>query len=242
MHLQLPFREYTAIKNPRASLELKGVGNLTQNVIIKSNKFGLIVYMNPDAEYSQILDEMRVKFTESAKFFKGATMAITFEGKILTKLQEQEIIELITDVAHVQIVCIFDKEENTERLYQSVVEESLEDLPRKEGQFYRGTLKKRQVLESEKSIIVLGDVEFGATVVSKGNIVVLGTIRGTVHAGAAGNRKAFIVALSMKPQSMRIADVTARHVYLRKEEKADAKIARLEGERIYIDPLKNQEW
>ena len=104
MHLQLPFREYTAIKNPRASLELKGVGNLTQNVIIKSNKFGLIVYMNPDAEYSQILDEMRVKFTESAKFFKGATMAITFEGKILTKLQEQEIIELITDVAHVQIV------------------------------------------------------------------------------------------------------------------------------------------
>lgn len=215
---------------------------MKQKVIIKSNKYGLIVHMDPETEYAQILEEMREKFTESAKFFRDATMAVTFEGRILTKPQEQEIIELISDVAHVHIVCIFDKNENTERLYQSVVEQSLEDMPKKEGQFYKGTLKKRQVLESEKSIIILGDVDFGATVVSKGNIVVLGTIRGTVHAGAAGNRDAFIVALSMKPQMMRIADAAAPQVYLRKEEKPEAKIARLDGERIYIDPLKNLDW
>lgn len=215
---------------------------MTQKVIIKCNKYGLIVHMDPDAEYTQILDEVKEKFKESVRFFKDATMAITFEGRILTKPQEQEIIELITDVAHVHIVCIFDKNENTERLYQSVVERSLEDMPKKEGQFYKGTLKKRQVLESEKSIIILGDVEFGATVVSKGNIVVLGTIRGTVHAGAAGNRNAFIVALSMKPQMMRIADTAAPHVYLRKEEKPEARIAWMDGERIYIDPLRNQDW
>ena len=140
------------------------------------------------------------------------------------------------------IVCIFDNNENTERLYQSVVEQSLEDMPRREGQFYRGTLKKRQVLESEKSIIVLGDVEYGATVVSKGNIVVLGTIWGNVHAGAAGNKNAFIVALSMKPQSLRIADIMENHMYIRKEEKPEAKIAWMDGERIYIDTLKEQDW
>lgn len=210
-------------------------------VIIKSNKYGLIVHMDPEVPYSAILEELRTKFTESAKFFRDATMGITFEGRILTKPQEQEIIELITEVARINIVCIFDTNENTERLYQSVVERSLEDLPRREGQFYRGTLKKRQVLESEKSIIILGDVDFGATVVSKGNIVVLGTIRGSVHAGAAGNKKAFVVALSMKPQLLKIADTSAHHVYLRKEPKAEAKIAWLDGERIYIDPLRNQD-
>ena len=176
------------------------------------------------------------------KFFKDASMAITFEGRVLTKPQEEEIIDLITDIAHIHIVCIFDKNENTERLYKSVVEECLEDLPRREGQFYRGTLKKRQVLETEKSIIILGDVEFGATVVSRGNIVVLGTIRGTVHAGAAGNKNAFVVALAMKPQMLKIAGVGANRVYLRKGEKPEARIARLDEEHISIGPLKNQIW
>ena len=185
---------------------------MNQKVVIKSNKYGLIVHMDPEAEYKQILEELRTSFTESAKFFKDASMAITFEGRVLTKPQEEEIIDLITDIAHIHIVCIFDKNENTERLYKSVVEECLEDLPRREGQFYRGTLKKRQVLETEKSIIILGDVEFGATVVSRGNIVVLGTIRGTVHAGAAGNKNAFVVALAMKPQMLKIAGVGANRV------------------------------
>lgn len=215
---------------------------MKQKVIIKSNKYGLVVHLDAEAEYEAILEELRLKFSESARFFRDAAMAVTFEGRVLTRVQEQEIISLISDAAHVHIVCIFDKDENTERLYQSVVEQSLEDLPRREGQFYRGTLKKRQVLETEKSIIVLGDVDFGATVVSKGNIVVLGAIRGAVHAGAAGNRDAFIIALSMKPQMLRIADIAAPQVYLRKEEKPEARIAKVDGEHIYIDPLKNHEW
>jgi len=198
--------------------------------------------MDPNSTYEEIYSDVKEKFSDASKFFKGAHMAITFEGHVLTKIQEQELIETISEMAKVQIVCIFDNNENTERLYQSVVEQSLEDLPRREGQFYRGTLKKRQVLESEKSIIVLGDVDFGATVVSKGNIVVLGTIRGTVHAGASGNKNAFVVALSMKPQSLRIADVAENRLYIRKEEKPEAKIAWLDGERIYIDPLKDLNW
>lgn len=196
--------------------------------------------MNPLVSYDEILEEIRTKFTDSAKFFKDATMAITFEGRILTKLQEEEIIETITEVSNIQIVCIYDNNENTEKLYQSIVEQSLEDLPRKEGQFYKGTLKKRQLLETEKSIVILGDVDFGATVVSKGNIVVLGTIRGSVHAGAAGNRNAFVVALSMKPQALRIADVSTKKLYIRKEEKPDAKIARIDGDRIYVDLISEQ--
>lgn len=215
---------------------------MKQKVVIKSNKYGLIVHLDSEGDYQDMLKELTEKFTESARFFKDATMAITFEGRVLTKGQEQEIIDMISDTAHVHIVCIFDTNENTERLYQSIVERSLEDMPKREGQFYKGTLKKRQVLETEKSIIILGDVESGAKVISKGNIVVLGTIRGSVHAGAAGNEDAFIVALSMKPQALRIGDKEAQHVYIRKEEKPEAKIAWLDGERIYIDPLTNQEW
>lgn len=215
---------------------------MKQKVVIKSNKYGLIVYMDPESTFAEILAEVKEKFADAAKFFKGAHMAITFEGRVLTRPQEHELIDTMTEMAKVHIVCIFDQNENTERLYQGVVEQCLEDMPRREGQFYRGTLKKRQVLESEKSIIVLGDVEHGATVVSKGNIVVIGTIHGTVHAGASGNKNAFIVALAMKPQALKIADAEENHLYVRKEERPEAKIAWLDGERIYIDPLKDLNW
>ena len=66
---------------------------MNQKVVIKSNKYGLIVHMDPEAEYKQILEELRTSFTESAKFFKDASMAITFEGRVLTKPQEEEIID-----------------------------------------------------------------------------------------------------------------------------------------------------
>ena len=89
---------------------------MNQKVVIKSNKYGLIVHMDPEAEYKQILEELRTSFTESAKFFKDASMAITFEGRVLTKPQEEEIIDLITDIAHIHIVCILDKNENPESL------------------------------------------------------------------------------------------------------------------------------
>lgn len=36
---------------------------MKQKVIIKSNKYGLIVHMDPDAEYTEILKELREKFT-----------------------------------------------------------------------------------------------------------------------------------------------------------------------------------
>ena len=60
-----------------------------------------------------------------------------------------------------------------------MLDESLEAIHEKDGQFYKGTLRGRQVLESEQSIVIIGDIEEGATVASKGNVIVTGTIYGT---------------------------------------------------------------
>ena len=66
-------------------------------------------------------------------------------------------------------------------------------------------------------------------------------VRGTVHAGATGDRNAFITALSMRPHVMKIADIVSTHTYLQ-DETVRPSIARLDGKRIYIDPLENLEW
>ena len=74
--------------------------------------------------------------------------------------------------------------------------------------------------------------------ISNGNIIVLGAIKGTAFAGAMGNKNAFIFALDMSPMQVRIADTIARAPD--KPDKSQAanqpRIAFLENDTIYIEP------
>ena len=110
-----------------------------------------------------------------------------------------------------------------------------------DGRFYKGTLRSGQVLESETSIIILGDVNPGARVISKGNVIVLGTLKGNIYVGAAGNENAFVAALSMEPMQIRIGDVIARcsdNGPVKKKKTEDKpKIAYVEDGNIYIEPI-----
>ena len=63
-----------------------------------------------------------------------------------------------------------------------------------ETKFHRGSLRSGQKLETEGSLVILGDVNSGAEVIASDNIVVLGALRGLAHAGAKGNEQAIIAA------------------------------------------------
>ena len=76
--------------------------------------------------------------------------------------------------------------------------------------FYKGTLRSGQKLEADNSIVIIGDVNPGASVVAGGNIVIIGNLTGSVQAGATGNRNCFVIALSMSPIQIQIADIIAR--------------------------------
>jgi len=58
--------------------------------------------------------------------------------------------------------------------------------------------------------IVLGDVNPGAQIVAAGDIVVMGTLRGMVHAGATGDHTACAAAFRLAPTQLRIASYLAR--------------------------------
>jgi len=60
------------------------------------------------------------------------------------------------------------------------------------------------------TIVILGDLNPGGTVVAQGDIFVWGRLRGVAHAGAGGNRNCRIMALQMEPTQLRIADAVAR--------------------------------
>jgi septum site-determining protein MinC len=75
---------------------------------------------------------------------------------------------------------------------------------------HQGTLRAGDHLEVAGSVLVLGDVNPGARVSAGGDVLVWGRLRGTAHAGCAGDGRARIVALQLRPLQLRIATAVAR--------------------------------
>jgi septum formation inhibitor MinC len=102
------------------------------------------------------------------------------------------------------------------------------------------TLRSGQKVETEHSVVVLGDVNSGAEVVAGGDIIVLGTLRGIAHAGAydetGGGR--IILCLNMQPTQLRIGTVISRGVA--EERSGDGprgpEIARVQSNLIVVEP------
>lgn len=213
---------------------------MSNSVVIKGNKYGIVVVMDPDVPFDELKESLIEKFQSASKFFDKAKMALSFEGRKLSPAEEKEILNIISENSDLNIVCVIDSDEIRERAFKNAVEDKLEELSSQTGQFYKGTLRSGQVLESESSIIVLGDVNPGARVVAKGNVIILGALKGIVFAGANGNPDAFVVALEMNPMQIRIADVIARSndsISLKPSKTIDPKIAFVDDENIYIEKL-----
>lgn len=209
-------------------------------VMIKSNKYGILLLLDQDMDFAELLEQIAVKFKEAGNFFKNASMAVSFEGRALSDLEQQQIIDVIEANSQLKIICVVDEDKQREEAYKKSLEESLNAMSENEGgQFYRGTLRSGQVLEAESSIIILGDVNPGAKIVSSGNIIVLGTLKGSAYAGGNGATGAFVVALDMNPMQIRIGDVIARSSDKPKKrpKTPEPQIAFVEDGNIYIEKL-----
>ena len=221
---------------------------MSQTVVIKKNKFGITVILDEKTPFEELKKEVAAKFTQSAKFFGDAEVAVSFQGAKLDQIQQNELIQLISDNSKLKVICIVDEDKEREQLFGHAIENRETPENVQGGQFYKGTLRSGQLLESDTSIIILGDVNRGARVSAAGNIIVLGMLQGTVYAGANGNANAFVVALDMDPMQIRIADVIARKAdeTIKKNKKfsirkpnplVEPQIAYVQDENIYIEPI-----
>ena len=208
-------------------------------VTVKTNKYCLEIHMSPDAPFSQILEELHSKFLDSAKFFGKAKMALAIFGQTLTYEQTAQILEMITELTQIEIICVLDYDEGNEPYWRTLLEQAQERVIQQRGLIHKGSLENHQVLQSESDLVVLGNVEPGARVESAGNIVIVGGLYGSAHAGLGGDHSACISAITMRPKKMLIGKIEARipHVYQEDSSIQGPKIAVVDGHRIYIDPL-----
>ena len=150
-------------------------------VVIKGFKAGIILVLNPDASYETLKKDIADKFKASAAFFGEAAKAVSFKGRDLTDEQKMEIVDIIQANCSLSILCIMEDDPETEAAFQKTIERKImEQDYSNTGQFYKGNLRSGQVLDVETSIIIIGDIKPGAKVISKGNVIILGSLKGNV--------------------------------------------------------------
>ena len=179
-------------------------------VVIKSSKAGMTVILDPELPFGELLDAIGKKFSESARFWGSVQMTLTLEGRDLTAAQEFAIVDTITKNSQIEVLCLLDTDAERIERCEKALNDKLMELNSQTGQFYRGTLKRGDCLESEASIVIIGNVDHGARVTAKGNVIVLGELKGTVTAGVSGNPQAVVMALDMAPLQIRIGDLSSR--------------------------------
>ena len=211
-------------------------------VLIKSFPNGITLLMREDVSMEEILQELTVKFTEARNFFGNSTMALSMEGRKVTEAEEILILDTIRVNSNVRIACIVGHDDDTNKNFIKALQHMDKKLSGTEGgQFYKGTLKNREVIETENSIVVLGDVYPGSAVFSAGNIIILGGLYGEAYAGGDGREDAYIVALEMEPERLKIGDfkykTNAKQLKWGIHPKVQPKIAHLKGGKIVFDPL-----
>ncbi len=175
-------------------------------VMIKSFRNGISVILDAEAPFHVVYTEMARKFRDSAQFFGAAKMVVSFEGRELSVEEERLLVNSISDNTELTVLCVMGKDEDRNQEYLKAASRFSQKGRDTDGQFYQGTIRAGQSLETDSSVIILGDVNPGADVYSTGNIVILGTLYGHAHAGCNGNDACFIVALEMKPAKIEIAD------------------------------------
>ncbi|MCM1297829.1 MAG: septum site-determining protein MinC, partial [Muribaculaceae bacterium] len=119
-------------------------------VIIKSFPNGLSIYLDDEMPFAQLLDEIAFKFKESAHFFKDASMALSFEGRELSDQEERQLVNAITASCSINVMCIIGKSEETDKAFVKALQKLSyrQEVMENAGQFYKGTLKDGQMLET----------------------------------------------------------------------------------------------
>lgn len=168
----------------------------------KGNKDGIYIKIK-EGDFNDIKKQLINKLETTKEFFQGVRV-IDIKGGQLKEEEINILVDLIKDFGiEVEILEEEIEEENEEFL-------PFEGIDMGNTKFIRHSLRSGQREEFEGNIVILGDTNPGSVIVAKGNIIVMGSLRGIAHAGSDGNKDAIVAAFNMKPTQLRIADIIAR--------------------------------
>ena len=185
-------------------------------IAIKGSKDGLRLQLDESVAWAELLEALRGQLVQAANFFNGAQVMVDIGERALAEDQFAELIELMLQhgLRPESLASTARESRNAARAAGIVARPLTRDVAesdeRGEAAFVQRTVRSGQVVRHYGHITVLGDLNAGGEIIAGGNVIVWGRLRGTVHAGALGDRSAMICALELEPTQLRIADLSAR--------------------------------
>jgi septum site-determining protein MinC len=190
----------------------------TSSIQIKGLRDGLLVTLTGEV-WEEQLASLVTQIDERPSFFQGARLALDIGAQALGLDELVHLRDVLSDRG-ISLWAVVSESPKTEKTAQLLGLATRISKPRPEEKrlsavetpsdetalFLVKTLRSGTRIEFPGHVVILGDVNPGAEVIAEGNVIVWGRVRGMVHAGAKGNRKAVICALDLSATQLRIAD------------------------------------
>ncbi|ANC78030.1 septum site-determining protein MinC [Fictibacillus phosphorivorans] len=176
------------------------VQKLQHNVTIKGTKDGLVLLLDDKCSFDLLVEELNDKLTAgSSQMLNGPVISVKVKAgnRYLTAEQEEKLIEVLKQKENLIL----------DHIESEVITKAEAEEMRKDAQVVTVSkvVRSGQVLDVQGDLLLIGDVNPGATVMATGNIYILGSLKGIAHCGTKGNEEAIIAASVMKPSQLRIA-------------------------------------
>ena len=199
------------------------------SIAIKGTRNGLLLTLEPETPFSELLHALSERLAEAPSFFQGASLAVDTSRRMLRVSERSQLEKLLAgyhmSVAPLEQILAQRKETNSGPLPAPGLVTLTPELTSPAGEalppqrdaresddtlFLRRTVRSGQAIHHSSNVVVLGDVNPGAEIVARGDILVWGVLRGMVHAGYPDNDQASICALQLTPVQLRIAHLLSR--------------------------------
>ena len=156
-------------------------------VEFKGSKKGIIVNIKRKATFDEIKNSIIDKLESSIGFFNGAKIC-SINCEYLSDIQIMMLKDDISSKFDVEFIEEYNKKEITN--FQTK---------------YVTNLRSGENIEFDGDIIVMTDMKSGSQVSATCNVVVMVSVSGFIHAGAHGNKNAYVVAGNLNPKVLQIA-------------------------------------
>lgn len=211
----------------QSGLEREEKQSVSAYIAIKGTRSGLLLTLEPETPFGDLLKALSERLAEAPAFFRGASLTVDTSRRTLRVGERLQLEKLL---AHYQMsVTPFEKQveqqQETKRTIPLYLEETQLEAPSERSSepaaqrdpresddtlFIRRTVRSGQAIHHPSNVVVLGDVNPGAEIVAGGDIIVWGVLRGMVHAGYPDNEQSVVCSLYLSPVQLRIAHLLSR--------------------------------
>jgi len=212
---------------------------------IKGFKEGLLVTLG-DGSWENEQKRLLFQIDEKSNFFKGAKIAIEIGDRELHAGEIARLRDLLFD-RDVRLFALMSNSPVTDVNAESLGLKTRKSVLRTDDSgiqtaaiggeraiLLNRTLRSGTSIKYAGHVVVVGDMNPGAEIISSGSVFIWGKVRGKIYAGIDGSEDAVICALDINTTKLRIANIKSTdNLIIQKLRKKPVKVKVINNELVY---------